>query len=91
MQGRDKPSRDGCIHVSAHRIIFWPTPVRPSVGRMTRLTMIPFASPTVLDGSTSTVNFPPLRVLTVNFIIAALLGALWFGTTERVVAYPPPL
>mmetsp|Transcript_22650 Transcript_22650/g.53705 ORF Transcript_22650/g.53705 Transcript_22650/m.53705 type:complete len:334 (-) Transcript_22650:39-1040(-) len=34
--------------------------------------MIPLASPTVLDGSTSTVNFPPLRVLTVNFIVASL-------------------
>ena len=44
--------------------------INPGAG----LTMIPLASATVLDGSTSTVNLPPLRVLTVSFM--TLLGAL---------------
>lgn len=40
--------------------------------RMIKLTMTALASATVFDGSTSTVNFPPLRVFTVRIIIQLL-------------------
>ena len=49
------------------------------------LTITALASATVLDGSTSTVNLPPLRVLTVSFMTSSDFGALAAKTSKGPV------